>query len=95
MGTIYVSHGGQEVVQYEFEILCGGNLSWVPSGHGAVPPNAVRGGQTASGETLYIGRAPLEGSLTPGKIHPSNGCLYVPFGGAEVSFPTYEVLVEN
>lgn len=94
-GIIYVPHGGQEVSHHEFEILCGGNLSWIPSGHGAVPPNAVRGGHTAGGEPLYIGRTHLEGSLTCGKVHPSNGALYVPFGGAEVSFQTYEVLVEN
>lgn len=34
-----------------------------------------------------------EGSLTPGKIHKSHGCLYIPFNGGEHSIRTYEVLV--
>jgi hypothetical protein len=31
--------------------------------------------------------------LTPGKIHRSHGCLYIPFGGMECSIIHYEVLV--
>lgn len=33
------------------------------------------------------------GSLTPGKIHKSHGCMYIAFNGGEVNLRTYEVLV--
>lgn len=42
---------------------------------------------------LYVGRAAHEGSLTIGKIHPSHQCIYIPYGGAEISLAAYEVLV--
>ncbi|KAJ6643770.1 hypothetical protein Bhyg_08735 [Pseudolycoriella hygida] len=80
----YVSYNGVEVQKHQFEVLCNGNVSWVPSGHGQIPHNAVVGGHTSSGETLYIGRTHYMGSLTPGKVHPSHGSLYIPFGGAEI-----------
>lgn len=91
----YVSFNGQEIPKYSYEVLCNGNVSWVPSGFGTVPPNAVLGGRTSSGEVLYVGRAHYMGSLTPGKVHPSHQTLYIPYGGSEVSMKNYEVLVEN
>lgn len=91
----YVAYNGQEIAKHQYEILCGGNTSWVHSGHGSIPHNAVRGGQTSSGEPLYIGRTHHQGSLTPGKVHPSHGSLYIPFGGSEVPFKSYEILIEH
>lgn len=49
-------------------------------------------GQTAEGEALYIGRCLYQGTQTPGKVHPSHNCLYIPFDGAEVQITDYEVL---
>lgn len=63
------------------------------SGNGHVPPGAVSAGNQSNGEPLFIGRAHFGGSLTPGKIHRSHGCLYIPFGGAEQSIQQYEVLI--
>lgn len=91
----YVPYNGQEIQKHQFEVLCNGNVSWVPSGHGQIPHNAVVGGNTASGETLYIGRTHHMGSLTPGKVHPSHGSLYIPFGGSEIPHKSYEILTEN
>jgi len=91
----YVAFGGQEHPKHQYEVLCHGNTSWIPSGHGQVPPGAVSGGHTSSGEPLYVGRAYYQGSLTPGKVHPSHGTLYIPFGGQEVGVKDYEVLVEH
>lgn len=90
----YVPHGGQEHAKHQYEVLCNGSVSWIPSAHGHIPPNAVAGGRTSSGEPLYIGRANYNGSLTPGKIQPSHNTLYIPFGGSEVGIREYEVLVE-
>ncbi|XP_055690904.1 uncharacterized protein LOC129794238 [Lutzomyia longipalpis] len=91
----YVSHNGQEIPKHHFEVFCHSSVSWVSSGHGSVPPNAVRAGNTSTGEPLYVGRTFYQGSLTPGKIHPSHGSLYIPYGGAEIPFKNYEVLIEN
>lgn len=91
----YVAFNGQEIAKHEYEILCNGNVKWVASGHGDVPSGAVVGGQTGNGEPLYIGRSHFSGSLTPGKVHPSHGSLYIPFGGAEVPIKEYEILIEE
>lgn len=91
----YIAYNGQEIAKQQYEVLCNGNVTWVQSGHGSVPPNAVVGGRTSNGEPLYIGRTHFSGALTPGKVHPSHGSLYIPFGGAEIPFKSYEVLIEN
>ncbi|XP_053677724.1 uncharacterized protein LOC128727804 [Anopheles nili] len=91
----YICFNGQEIPKHSYEVLCGGNVSWMPSGFGSVPPNAVLGGRTSSGEVLYIGRTHHMGSLTPGKIHPSHQSLYISYGGSEIPFKNYEVLVEH
>lgn len=90
-----VSFDGQEIPKYSYEVLCNGNIQWVQSSHGQVLPNAVAAGRTSSGETLYVGRAWHMGALTPGKIHPSHGNLYIPYNGGEVAVGTYEILIEN
>lgn len=93
---MYVCHGGREIPKQQYEILCGGNLSWISvNGSATIPHNAVRGGQTRSGERLYIGRVNHHGAQTPGKVHPTHKCLYIPFAGSEVSYPSYDLLIEN
>lgn len=71
----------------------GDGYTWVSSNSGNVPENAVMSGSTSEGEPLYIGRAFYEGSLTPGKVHQSHGCLYLPYNGSEQSSQLYEVLI--
>uniref|UniRef100_T1H389 DUF3421 domain-containing protein n=1 Tax=Megaselia scalaris TaxID=36166 RepID=T1H389_MEGSC len=89
----YVAFGGVEHEKYDIEVLtAGGCLHWVPASNGFVPPNAIESGNTSDGEPLYIGRGHYHGSLTPGKVHPSHGCLYIPYGGAEHRLDDYEVL---
>lgn len=90
----YVSYGGAEILKHHYEILCHGNVQWVPSSYGSVPPNAVPGGRTSSGETLYIGRAPYMGSITVGKVQPSHQTLYIPYNGSEIPIKGYEILTE-
>lgn len=89
----YIPYNGSEVFKSNYEVLCGTGFTWVGSSNGHVPGGAVSTGNTSTGETLYIGRAHHQGSLTPGKIHPSHGCIYLPFGGTEHSVLQYEVLV--
>lgn len=92
-GCAYIAWGGHEHVKSHYEVLVGQGYAWQPCYGGAVPPNAVRTGMTTTGEPLYVGRGHHANSLTVGKIHPSHGCLYIPFGGQEVRLSTYEVLV--
>jgi len=68
-------------------------LTFVASSRGSIPPNAVRGGEDLSGETLYIGRVMHQGSKIPGKLHLSHGVVYVSWGGKEHGKREYEVLV--
>lgn len=72
-----------------------GCLHWVSAANGYVPPSALKTGVTSDGEPLYIGRGYYHGSLTPGKIHPSHGCLYIPYAGSEHCISEYEVLCKN
>jgi hypothetical protein len=89
----YVPHNGLEVFKPNFDLLSGTGFNWVGSSNGHVPTGAVLAGHQRTGEPLYIGRAHHEGSLTVGKIHTGHGCIYIPYGGQEVSILHYEVLV--
>ncbi|XP_060524352.1 natterin-3-like [Cylas formicarius] len=89
----YVAYGGREIPKSQFQVLCEQQFDWVPSRHGHVPPDAVIGGKTSSGENLYIGRVRHRGSHTVGKVHPSHKCCYIPFDGKEVPHQDYEILV--
>ncbi|KAL1397775.1 hypothetical protein pipiens_009493 [Culex pipiens pipiens] len=91
----YVAHGGDEVLVRCFEVLCRKELIWERSCGGCIPQGAVAGGKTSDGEPLYVGRGCHDGALTVGKVHRSHGCLYIPYGGAEVSLKSYEVLCER
>lgn len=66
---------------------------WRSASGGFVPSDAVPGGHDVNGELIYVGRAYDNGDLIPGKIVPSHGVLYVPYGGEEHSHSNYEYLV--
>ncbi|XP_026499436.1 uncharacterized protein LOC113403186 [Vanessa tameamea] len=89
-----VMFNGKEIPVQNIEVLCAkpDYLRWVPASNGAVPPGAIAGGRTTSGETLYVGRARHQLSLTPGKVHPTHNTCYIGFGGAEIAYKMYDVL---
>lgn len=89
----YVAWGGVENPVTEYEILCGGG-SWIPTSGDAIPGSAVPAGETEEGEPLFIGRAHHEGTVTVGKVQPSHGCVYIPYGGEELRYQEYEVFVQ-
>ncbi|XP_030378720.1 uncharacterized protein LOC115627237 [Scaptodrosophila lebanonensis] len=91
--TAYVAYGSLEHEITDVEVLVGAGYKWVPASNGNVVPNAVSTGSNVDGERLYVGRANYCDSLSVGKIHPSHGCIYIPFGGEEVKLEEYEVLV--
>lgn len=51
-----------------YQVLVGTNTQWVTSVDGVIPPNAIPGGNSEDGETLYIGRAQHEGTTPIGKV---------------------------
>ncbi|XP_026318572.1 uncharacterized protein LOC113229255 [Hyposmocoma kahamanoa] len=90
----YIPWDGKENVVHSFEVCCARpeTIRWIEARNGLIPPNAVAAGNTSNGEPLYIGRAKHQGSLTPGKVHPSHKCLYISYGGQEIPHHSYEVL---
>lgn len=75
-----LGYNGQEISVEDYEILKGKpkHYAWIPASHGNIANRAVQTG-TDNDEPIYVGRAPFEGSMTVGKIHPSHGCIYVRF----------------
>ena len=91
--------GMKEHEKSEYEVLVAdvsASYEWISSKNGEVSRNAIPGGKTATGETLFIGRVNHEGMQICGKIHPSHKGLYVPYGGKEFHYPMgYEILVSK
>ncbi|RVE54471.1 hypothetical protein evm_000956 [Chilo suppressalis] len=92
-GCAFVPWGGLEHSKPQYQVLVGGPNNWVPTNGSAIPPGAFPGGASEDGETLFVGRVRHEGSLTTGKVQQSHGVCYISFGGQELGFPDYEVLV--
>lgn len=92
-GVCYVAYGGGEHGHNEYEVLCAGQGQWVPVYDGSIPPNAIPGGESAEGEPLFIGRATHDGTITVGKVQPSHGCCYIPYGGQELAYKEFEIYV--
>jgi len=92
-GTAYVAHGGQEHLVSHYEVLCNGTAMWQTASEGNVPEEALAAGMTKEGEKLYVGRVFHDGTLTPGKVQTSHGVCYIPYGGEEIPFKDYEVLI--
>nr|BAN20465.1 conserved hypothetical protein [Riptortus pedestris] len=92
-GCAFVSWNGEEIRIYAYEVLKSTHAAWKEAYGGDIPSEAIRVGQTAHGEFLFVGRTFHEGTLTVGKVHPSHGVLYIPFGGREISYRKYEILV--
>ncbi|XP_034946621.1 uncharacterized protein [Chelonus insularis] len=92
-GVCYVAWGGEEHGKPDYQVLCGCHPQWVPTSGGNVPPNAIPAGETEDGEPLFVGRVNHEGTVTIGKVQASHNVCYIPYGGSEVAFPDYEILV--
>ncbi|KAK6624468.1 hypothetical protein RUM44_011327 [Polyplax serrata] len=92
-GVAYVCWGGAEHAKQEYEILCGVEPQWVSAQDGEVPPGALEAGKSEDGEVFYIGRVNDGEKLMIGKVQTSHKVCYVPYGGSELAYPNYEVLV--
>lgn len=94
--VIYICHYFDIITEQQYEVLCGGNMTWINT-HGRlpIPHNAVCGGQTQHGERLYIGRVYRGHTLTPGHINPIYEYLEIPFGGRVFRSKEYQLLIEK
>ncbi|ALC40662.1 CG10527 [Drosophila busckii] len=92
-GVVYVAWGGGEHGHNEYEVLCEGGGLWVPVEAGNIPPGAFPAGETSEGEPLFIGRVTHDGTVTVGKVQPSHGCCYIPYGGEELMYKEFEIYV--
>lgn len=88
----YVPYNGSEIPIHNFDILTGTVAKWKKEKNGKIPKGAFPAGKTQSGEVLYVARVDHNRSTTVGKLHPSHGCTYIPYGGKEMPFKEYEVL---
>lgn len=96
--TCNIGYGGTEKIVETFEVLVnngGVDLDWQKT-DGALPDHAVQAGEE-NGLALYVGRAYHENGTHPGKVFNagSNHICNIGYGGKEVTYETFEVLVEN
>lgn len=70
----YVPYAGRIFVKSNFDWLCNGKITWQPSNSGRVPSDALPGGMTEHGESLYIGRTEYKGNLVVGKVTKRFSC---------------------
>ncbi|KAF4519928.1 hypothetical protein B566_EDAN012570, partial [Ephemera danica] len=90
----YVTWDGKEHNKDKYEVLCNLNVDWVSvKGGETLPYNALPAGHTKDGEILYVGRAKYEHTKQLGKVQPSHGKCYIPYGGKELDFRHFEVMV--
>lgn len=92
-GCCYIAWGGAEHAKAEYEVLVGTGGQWLPVSGTDIPPNALPAGESETGEPLFVGRVKHENTVTIGKVQPSHGVCYIPYGGEEVAFADYEILV--
>lgn len=83
-----------QVDEFDFVRMDPGTYKWEEGNGGEVPVNAIIGGRTIRGESLYFGRALHNGHFLPGKVHPSHKVLYCAYRTEEINFQSYEVLVQ-
>ncbi|CAL7949665.1 unnamed protein product [Xylocopa violacea] len=91
----YVAWGGEEHGKSDYEVLCGCDPAWVPTSENNIPSNAIPGGESEDGEALYVGRVHHEDAITIGKVQPSHSVCYIAYGGKEIAFPEYEIMVRR
>lgn len=92
-GVAYVAWGGGEHGKPEYEVLCDSGARWIGTSGANIPNGAVPAGESEEGEPLFIGRVSHEGTVTVGKVHPSHGTCYIAYGGQELGFTDFDVLV--
>ncbi|KAI8926439.1 hypothetical protein BC831DRAFT_456197 [Entophlyctis helioformis] len=71
------------------------DIGWEPCSGGKVPDHAIAGGYEADGRKLYVARVFHGGGEHPGKAAAHLGGCLIGYGGKEMLFTSYEVLVAD
>ncbi|MFK8009392.1 MAG: DM9 repeat-containing protein [Saprospiraceae bacterium] len=93
-----IGYGGMEKTVSNFEVLTNSGviqLDWIKTDGSSLPKNAIKAG-TEGDRTLYVGRVYHEKGTHPGKVFKV-GDKYIcniGYGGEELTFTTFEVLVK-
>ena len=93
-----IGYGGLEKMVRSFEVLVnngGVELEWLKVKN-SLPDHAIEAGKER-GVPLYVGRAYHEKGTHPGKIFKAGGnyICNIGYGGKEITYTTFEVLVES
>ncbi|XP_064472454.1 uncharacterized protein LOC135386869 [Ornithodoros turicata] len=94
--TLFIGSDGKEISFSKYQALectSGSQLIWIKGADGELPTGSLQGGNTSTGELLYIGRVHHDDTLTVGKLHTSLGCVSIGYYGQEYCHRQYEVLV--
>lgn len=94
--SFLVGLDGKEYICDNYELLLtyeGSQVIWKQSSHGRIHEDAVEGGKTISGETLYIGRVIHNQMKVPGKIQPSKKRMFITSNFVEIAIEEYEILI--
>ncbi|XP_065346795.1 uncharacterized protein LOC135944038 [Cloeon dipterum] len=96
-GNAFISWSGKEESKDNFEILTGKNFFWQTfyASEKNAPEDAVVGGHTNDGESLYVGKVHIDGANSIGKIQLSHASCYVPWEGKELAMPSCEILIRG
>ncbi len=94
-----IGYGGLEVGVTDFEVLINRGLvelDWVKTDGSSLPDNAIETGGE-NNLAIYAGRVFHENGTHPGKVFKSgdNYICNIGYGGKEITFTTFEVLIEN
>ncbi|XP_061190103.1 natterin-3-like [Saccostrea echinata] len=66
---------------------------WVSTMGSNIPEGAIRAGYEGDGKPLFIAKARIEGTMTPGKCGFHLNGAHIPYGTKEQIINQYEVLV--
>jgi len=94
-----IGWGGKEIGLKRFEVLVNKGvieLDWQKTDGKKLPNHAVKAGEE-NGRALYVGRAHHEAGTHPGKVFQAGKgyICNIGYGEKEITYKTFEVLVEN
>lgn len=88
-----IGYGGKEVKSLVYEVLQNNRYEYIAVADGGIPTTAIAGGLEASGKKQFSCRVNYQGSVQPGKKISDDPFCRIGYGGEEIKFGQYEILV--
>jgi hypothetical protein len=95
----HIPYGGSTLTVTPYDVLVDSSPYRLPvttanvSAGGNIPSDALVGGYDTDGQTLYYCQASYSGAVVPGKTGFKFKSCDIPWNGAEIYVPSYQVLV--